>query len=93
MNQLFLDAFVEDTRSDNRWRDFRFVQLFVNEQLVWEEDVASDRRGRAWVSLDVSELARKADRLKLRFKVLDKRGVSNHLSVTFLGPVRLREGR
>jgi hypothetical protein len=93
VNQLFLDAFVEDTRSDNRWRDFRFVQLFVNEQLVWEEDVASDRRGRAWVSLDVSELARKADRLKLRFKVLDKRGVSNHLSVTFLGPVRLREGR
>jgi hypothetical protein len=89
-NRLFLDAWVEDTRSDNRWREYRFMQLWVNDQLLWEEDVAPDRKGRAWVSVDVSAPAKAADRLKLRFRVVDKRGVSNHLSVTFLGPVRLR---
>jgi len=89
---LFLDAFVEDTRSDNQWREYRYMQLWVNEQLVWEEDVAPDRKGRAWVTVDVPEAAKAADLLKLRFRVLDKRGVSNHLSVTFVGPVRLREG-
>ena len=89
--RLFLDAWIEDTRSDNRWREYRFMQLWVNEQLAWEEDVAPDRRGRTWVSVDVTAPARAADRLTLRFRVVDKRGVSNHLSVTFLGPVRLRE--
>jgi hypothetical protein len=89
---LFLDAFVEDTRSDNQWREYRYAQLWVNGQLVWEEDVARDRKGRAWVAARVSAAARSADRLKLRFRVVDKRGVSNHLSVVFLGPVRLREG-
>lgn len=89
---LFLDAWVEDTRSDNHWREYRFMQLWVNDQLRWEEDVAPDRKGRTWVSVDVSAPAKIADRLKLRFRVEDKRGVSHHLSVTFLGPVRLREG-
>ena len=91
-NRLRLDAWIEDTRSDNRWREYRFMQLWVNERLLWEEDVAPDRKGRTWVSVDVSAAVQGVDRLKLRFRVLDKRGVSNHLSVTFLGPVRLREG-
>ena len=91
--RLFLDALVEDTRSDNRWREYRYMQLWVNEQLAWEEDVAPDRKGHTWVTVDVSAAARAADRLKLRFRVLDKRGVGNHLSVTFLGPVRLREAK
>ncbi len=90
---LFLDAWVEDTRSDNQWRAYRFMQLWVNEQLVWEEDVAPDRKGRVWVTVDVSAAVQAADRLKLRFRVEDRRGVGNHLSVTFLGPVRLREGQ
>ncbi|HPM79189.1 MAG TPA: hypothetical protein PLF81_00745 [Candidatus Anammoximicrobium sp.] len=90
--RLLLDAWVEDTRSDNQWREFRFMQLWVNEQRVWEEDVAPDRKGRAWVTIDVSAAAQTADLLKLRFRVEEKRAVSNHLSVTFLGPVRLREG-
>jgi hypothetical protein len=90
--RLRLDACVEDTRSDNQWRGYRFMQLWVNEQLAWEEDVAPDRKGRVWVTVDVSEAARAAAPVKLRFRVEDRRGVSNHLSVTFLGPVRLREG-
>jgi len=92
-SRLLLDACVEDTRSDNQWRGYRFMQLWVNDQLAWEEDVAPDRKGRVWVTVDVSEAARAAAPLKLRFRVEDRRGVGNHLSVTFLGPVRLREGQ
>jgi len=92
-NRVLLDAWVEDTRSDNQWRAYRFMQLWVNDQLVWEEDVAPDRKGRTWVTVDVSTAVEAADQLRLRFRVEDRRGVSNHLSVTFLGPVRLREGQ
>jgi hypothetical protein len=38
----------------------------------------------------VTELARPDTTLKLCFQVVDKRGVGDHLTVTFLGPVRLR---
>jgi len=89
---LFLDVCIEDTRSDNQWREYRFMQLWANGQLLWEEDVAPDRQGRTWVSVDVSAAAKAADVLQLRFRVTEKRSVSNHLSLTFLGPVRLREG-
>jgi hypothetical protein len=92
-DRLFLDAWIEDTRSDNQWRGYRFMQIWANDQLLWEEDVAPDRKDRVWVSIDVSAPAQATDRLKLRFRVVDKRGVSNHLSVTFLGPIRLRSGR
>ena len=91
--RLLLDAWVEDTRSDNQWREYRSMQLWVNDKLAWEEDVAPDRKGRAWVTCDVTDLARAAERLKLKFRVIDRRGVSNHLSISFLGPVRLREGQ
>jgi hypothetical protein len=89
-DRWLLDAWVEDTRADNRWREYRFMQLWGNDQLLWEEDIAPDRRGRAWLTVDVTELVRDGQPLQLRFRVLEKRGVSNHLSVTFLGPLRLR---
>lgn len=88
--RLLLDAFVDDTRNDNRWRKFRYMQLWTNDQLLWEEDIAPDRKGRQWVTVDITSLAKTSDRLSLRFRVVDKQGVGSHLSVTFLGPVRLR---
>jgi hypothetical protein len=88
--RLLLDAFVQDTRDDNRWRKFRYMQLWANDQLLWEEDIAPDRKGREWLTVDITELAKTTDRLALRFRVVDKQGVGAHLSVTFLGPVRLR---
>jgi len=91
--RLFLDAFVNDTRVDNRWPQFRFLQLWVGDQMVWEEDIAPTREGREWVSVDVTELAKATPRLKLRFRVIDKRPVGDHLSVAFLGPVRFRAGQ
>ena len=88
---LALDVFVNDTRLDNKWRNYRFMQLYVNDTLVWEEDIAPDREGREWVTVDVTEAAKASEKLRLRFRVTDKRGVSTHSTVTFLGPVRLRE--
>jgi hypothetical protein len=58
--------------------------------LIWEEDIAPSRAGKEWISLDVTEQATAGSRLKLRFRVVDKRAVGDHFSVTFLGPVRLR---
>ncbi len=88
--RLMLDAFVNDTRLENRYPKYRYMQLWINDRLVWEEDIAPTRQGREWISLDATELAKPGTTLKLRFQVVDKRGVSDHLTVTFLGPVRLR---
>jgi len=88
--RLVLDAFVNDTRLDNRYTQYRYMQLWANDRLIWEEDIAVPRTGKEWISLDVTELARNVSHLKLRFHVVDKRPVGDHLSVTFLGPVRLR---
>lgn len=88
--RLMLDAFVNDTRLENRYPKHRYMQLWANDRLVWEEDVAPTRAGSEWVSVDVTELARPGTTLSLRFRVVDQRGVGDHLTVTFLGPVRLR---
>jgi len=40
----------------------------------------------------VTELARGKTELPLTFRVLDRRGVSNYRTVTFLGDVRLVSG-
>ncbi|HUT94687.1 MAG TPA: hypothetical protein VMY37_34845 [Thermoguttaceae bacterium] len=88
--RLMLDAFVNDTRLENRYPKYRYMQLWANDRLVWEEDVAPTRAGKEWISLDVTEPAGPGTTLKLRFRVVDKRGVGDHLTVTFLGPVLLR---
>jgi len=88
--QLVLDAFVNDTRVENRYPGHRYMQLWVNDQLLWEDDIAPSRAGSEWISRDVTELARSSKALQLRFRVLDRRPVGDHLSIAFLGPVRLR---
>jgi hypothetical protein len=88
--RVVLDAFVNDTRLENRYPGHRYMQLWAGDRLVWEEDIAPTRDGKEWTSLDVTELAKPNTTLKLRFRVIDKRPVGDHLTVTFLGPVRLR---
>ncbi len=88
--RLLLDAFIQDTRDDNRYRQFRFLQLWAGDQLLWEEDIAQDRKGREWISVDVTKHARPGESLALRFRVVDRTPVGSHLTVAFLGPVRLR---
>jgi len=88
--RLLLEAFVNDTRLDNQWRHYRFMQLWAGDRLLWEEDVAPSRSGREWIGLDVSPLAKPGEKLLLRFRVVEKKPVGNHASITFLGPARLR---
>ncbi len=88
--QVLLDVFVNDTRLDNGYPGYRFMQLWGNDRLLWEEDIAPTRAGNEWLSLDVTREAAADSRLRLRFCVVDRRGVGDHLSVAFLGPVRLR---
>ncbi len=87
---LMLDLFINDTRLENRYPGHRYMQLWSGDRMLWEEDIAPSREGKEWISLDVSELAAAKSRLELRFRVVDRRAVGDHLSVAFLGPVRLR---
>ena len=87
--RLMLEAFVNDTKVTDLWTRYRFLQLWANDRLIWEEDIALSRAGKEWIAVDVTSVARGQKRLRLRFRVLDKRAVSNYTDITFLGPVRL----
>ena len=80
---------VSISRSNRRVKQ-PTTRLWIDDRLLWEEDVAPTRHGKEWVSLDITQLATPGATLNLRFRVVDKRGVGDHLTVTFLGPVRLR---
>jgi hypothetical protein len=66
------------------------MQLWVDDAMAWEEDIAPTRQGHEWVSLDVTTQALADARFRVRFRVTDKRGVGDYATVTFLGPLRLR---
>jgi hypothetical protein len=87
--RLTLDFFVSDTRVENRYPGFRYMQLWAGDRLLWEEDIAPAGTG-GWLSINVTDAVGRATQLPLRFRVIDKRPVGDHLSVVFLGPVRLR---
>jgi len=91
--RLLADFFVTDTRLDNRWRGYRFMQLWAGGQKVWEADIAADQTGHEWVTVDLTEAAKAGRPIELRFRVTDQKPVSTHASVTFLGPLRLREAK
>ena len=88
-NRLLLDAFVQDTRQSGRGKGYRVLQLWVNQALVWSEDLVLDRTGQAWVTADITKTVRPGEELRLRFRVEDRQPVGN-LTVAFVGPFQLR---
>jgi len=88
--KLLLDAFITDTMHTTKWTGYRFVQLWVDDKKVWEEDIAVSREGEEWLTADITKAAKGSAMLKLRFRVEDRKGVGNYTTTTFLGPVRLR---
>ena len=87
--RLILYAFVNDTMETTRWKNYRFLQLWVNEKMLWKEDIAAPRKGNEWVAVDLTEAATQAKSLKLRFRVWDRERVANYRTTVVLGPVRL----
>jgi hypothetical protein len=70
----------------------RFAQLWVNDRMVWEHDLTAPRKGKEWVSLDVTELAKGCRQLDLRFRVVNRRMARKFETIALLGPARLRAG-
>ena len=89
--RLQLDLFVNDTKIDPQYPQYRYLELWINDHLAWEEDITLARAGREWLSIDVTEAAKTAPKLAIRFRIVDRRPVSSYGSVTFLGPLRLRD--
>lgn len=89
--RLRLDLFLNDTKIDPLYPKYRFMELWVNERLAWHEDISASREEKEWISVDVTEAAKTSSKLAIRFRVTDRRAVGCFGSVTFLGPLRLRE--
>lgn len=88
--RLLLDVFVQDSRRDARYKQFRFLQLWADDSLIWSEDIALDRKDRAWVTVDITDKVQKEKEVRLRFRVVDRKPVGSHLTVAFVGPFQLR---
>lgn len=86
--RLFLDAFLSSRAVAELAPGARLLQLWAGDRLLWEHDAAEPRAG--WLSLDVTDAARAGERLNLRFRVVNRRGVRRFELDAFLGPVRLR---
>jgi hypothetical protein len=89
--RLHLDLFVNDTKIDPEYPQYRYLELWVNDRLAWEEDITLTRAGKEWLTLDVTETAKSSPKLTFRCRVIDRRPVSSYGSVSFLGPLRLRD--
>lgn len=56
---------------------YHFKQLLVDDAVVWEEDVAGGTNGWREINVDVSEQVRGKSKIKIAFRLLDKKAVSN----------------
>ncbi len=65
------DDFTADTAG------FHFKQLLVDDEVVWEEDVAGGTPQWQSVEVDVTAQVQAKKNVRLTFRLIDKRGVSN----------------
>jgi len=56
---------------------YHFKQLLINDLVVWEEDAAGGTNGWEEIKVDVSDTTRGKPNVKVAFRLLDKKGVSN----------------
>ncbi len=56
---------------------YHFKQLLVDDNVVWEEDVAGGSAGWRTVTVDVTKHVRGKTSVNVAFRLLDKKGVSN----------------
>lgn len=79
--------FIADTRIDNAYRNVRSIEVAVNGKQVFRRDVA-DPQAKDWVVFDLTGLAG-AESLKIQVRVVEERGVADHTSWVFVGPLTL----
>jgi len=89
--KLHVQLFLADNFRNELWPGYRFYQLLHGDQILWEEDIEGERKGRRWTSIDISELAMGQEKLLLTLRVFDKRGVVIYPTTSLIGPVRLME--
>ncbi len=56
---------------------YHFMQVLLDNGVIWEKDVAAGDRGWREVELDVAPRAPKGAKITFAFRLLDKKGVSN----------------
>ena len=79
--------FIADTRIDNAYRNVRFIEVVVNGKQIFRRDV-SDPQAKDWVVFDLTGLAG-AESLTIQVRVVEARGVADHTSWVFVGPLTL----
>ena len=90
--KLHLQLHLTDEYDSDRWMKYRYYQLLLEGEMVWQEDIALTRRGgKEWSSIDISEAIGEKREVEVTLRLLDVRPVGNYTTTIFIGAVRLVE--
>ncbi len=84
-----LQLYLNDTLVSPDWPGYRWYALRCGDKLLWEEDLALNRHGKEWTTVDLSSVAKPGEKLKLRLEIIDRQGVHDYGTKALIGPVRL----
>ncbi len=88
--RLHAQLFRADGYSNPEWPGYRFYQLLVDDDVVWEEDVTFEET-EYWVDVDITDAARPNESTELTLRIVDRQGVGHYGTASLLGPVLLIE--
>ena len=91
--RLVAQLFLADLFLNPGWPEYRFYQLLIGDNVVWEEDITADRSSTFWTAVDITDAAAPGTDTTLAIRVYDKRGVGVYPTTSLVGPVRLVEAR
>ncbi|MBI5832977.1 MAG: hypothetical protein HZB16_11830, partial [Armatimonadetes bacterium] len=86
-----LQLYLNDTLVSPDWPGYRWYALRCGDRLLWEEDLALNRHGKEWTTVDLSPVAKPGETLRLRLEVVDRKGVADYATTVVVGAVRLVE--
>ena len=89
-----LQFFLTDEYFNKKWTGYRFYELLYDGKIIWEEDIALKRDGQdAWSTIDVTDIVNGKKKIKLTFRLRDRKSSNDLQSTTLIGPVRLVENQ
>jgi len=92
---LFLSSTNKDLFSNTmipyRWVGYRFIQIRLGDQVLWEQDLGAVPEQGEWCMVRLPPVPAELSTLELRVRVEDRRVSLNNYTISYLGPVRLME--
>ncbi|MDD3586616.1 MAG: hypothetical protein PHQ75_05495 [Thermoguttaceae bacterium] len=89
--KVFAKFFITDTRIDNMYRGYSFVEILVDGKIVWSNDVVANQTGKEWISIPLPSATKTRKQCELVVRLRHRRAVGSFPSIVMAGPVYLEK--